>query len=121
MKNNLPELTKEQRQEFLEKAKASKQLKRDKALSLNQNLKDKDHWTALASSFGVRLPVYYIGPDEASKYLKRIAKKLDVNIEEYIESTGYDNIKQLSLANPTYPCYAICGLFLEWIDENKNH
>lgn len=114
---NKLDFTPEQRQEYREKARAYKELKKEQAVNLKQDWMDKNHWTQLASSFGVRLPVYYQGPEQASKYLRRMCKQLNVNLDTYIESTGCRSLKELVSLNPNYPAYAFVGMFLEYINE----
>lgn len=80
--------------------------------------KDEAYWRELASSFGVRMPLRFAGPLEM-KYLKRAAKATKTNIDDFVESTGFNTLKGFCAANPKWPAYALVGVFLEWAQENK--
>lgn len=84
--------------------------------NLKQEFEDLSSWKDLSSKYGVRLPVYYV-PGTEVKFIKRMAKKRGVDINEFVEATGYSSLKDFALANITWPCYALCGVFLEWLDE----
>lgn len=85
---------------------------------LRNNFSDLPHWKELASKYGVRLPSYYI-PCKETKYLRRLFKKVEMDIQEYLEACGVSTLKQLVKLNPNYPAAAEYGLALEYIDETK--
>lgn len=116
--NNLPSMTPEQRLVAQEKSQESRQAKR---LFAEENLildfEDEAHWLSLAQKHDVRLPGHYeVGP----KGLKRMCKKLKVDLNEYVESTGYRTVKQLFDDNPKWGTRPMTGVFLEWVEE-KDH
>lgn len=110
-------MTEEQRQQAKETRDAKKLIAEQ---TLKLEYADENHWTFLASKYSVRLPVYY-QPSSEIKYVRRIAKKLNVDINEFLSSTGYSNVKSLASANPTWTARAICGTFLEFFDDNLNN
>lgn len=84
--------------------------------NLRQDFQDLQVWKDLASKRGVRLPIYYAAGTEI-KFIKRMAKKLEVDIDQFLESTGFTTLKQMALANPNWPSYALCGILLEYSEE----
>ena len=101
-----------------EKAKLAVQQKKEANAHLKNDFSDLPHWKELASKYGVRLPSYYI-PCKETKYLRRLFKKVEMDIQEYLEYCGVSTLKQLVKLNPNYPAYAELGLALEYIDETK--
>lgn len=102
-----------------DRAKASevKEHKKQWALAnLKQDFEDLQTWKDLASKHSVRLPIYYAAGTEI-KFIKRMAKKLGVNIDEFLGSTGFTTLKQMALSNITWPSYALCGILLEYAEE----
>lgn len=99
-----------------EKAKLAVQKKKEDNAHLYQDFLDSPTWKELASKYGVRLPRYYI-PNTETKYLKRLFKKVEIDIQEYLEDCGVKTAKSLVNMNSNWPCYAEVGLALEWIDE----
>ena len=99
-----------------EKAKLAVKEKKEANAHLKQDFLDLTHWKELASKYGVRLPSYY-QPATETKYLRRLFKKLDLDINEYVEACGAKGIKSLVNMNTNYPAYAEVGLALEWIDD----
>jgi hypothetical protein len=104
--------------QYREQAKASRLAKQEASKSLKQDFADMNTWKELASKHGVRLPSY-VHPNTESKYLKRLFKKVQMNIKDYLEACGVNTMKQLAALNPDYPAYAEYGLALEYIDEQK--
>lgn len=107
-----------------EQREQSKETRQAKKLLAEQTLKldyaDENHWTTLASKYSVRLPVYY-QPSSEIKYVRRVAKNLNIDINDFLASTGYTNVKSLAAANPTWSARAICGILLEFYDDNLNN
>lgn len=83
--------------------------------NLQQDFLDAQVWRDLASKHSVRLPISYAAGTE-TKYYKRVTKQLGVELERFVEETGYKTIKQFAQANMRWPAYAICGLILEWYE-----
>lgn len=113
--NNLPPLTEEQKQ-------LAQEARREKILageSLRHDWADVEHWRTLAKSMGTRLPQSY-QPATSTKYIRKIAKKVGVDIKEWIESTGCANLAEINSLNPNIPAYAMTGWMLEWIHEFKS-
>lgn len=102
-----------------EQREASKQARIAKRIwseeNLQQDFLDVQVWRDLASNHSVRLPISYAAGTE-TKYYKRITKQLGVELEQFVEETGYKTIKQFAQANVRWPAYAICGLILEWFE-----
>lgn len=110
----LPPLTDEQKQ-------LAQEARREKILageSLRHDWSDVEHWRLLAKSMGTRLPQSY-QPATSTKYIRKIAKKMGVDIKEWIESTGCANLTEINNLNPNIPAYAMTGWMLEWVDEIK--
>lgn len=106
--------------QYREQAKVSRLAKQEAAKNLKQdfNSADVNTWKELASKHGTRLPSY-VHPNTETKYLKRLFKKVDMDIKDYLEACGVTTLKKLAALNPDYPAYAEYGLALEYIDEQK--
>lgn len=116
--NNLPSLTDEQRQEHLAKAKLAKEVKKAYAeANLKLDWQDENYWRETCQQLGVRLPQRY---DVGTRGIKKIAKKLGVDVNEFVESTGFSTLKQFEAANPTWPAFALAGIFVEWYVVNMH-
>ena len=113
--NNLPPLTEEQKQ-FAQEARREKILAGE---SLRHSWMDEQHWRDLAKSMNVRLPQTY-QPATSTKYIRKIAKKVGVDIKEWIESTGCTNLAEINSLNPNIPAYAMTGWYLEYANEVKS-
>lgn len=87
--------------------------------NLLQELADENYWRTTASDYGVRMPLRHAPPE--GKYLKRAAKKLGVDIQDFVKSTGFITLKQFTTANSKWPAYALVGLLLEYHHENKTN
>lgn len=119
MNHHLTNITPEQRRQMLEQAKISRQAKKDASGNIKLMADDKN-WRQIASDFGVRLPPSVAQSDE-HKYVKRIARKLGVDINSWIrEVCGATSLKQISDVNPNIGAVGLCGLFLEWVNEEKS-
>lgn len=115
--NNLPTLTPEERLIAQQKAQASRDAKK---LFAEENLKlvyfDEPYWSARASDLNIRLPQKY---DVGAKGIRKVAKKLGVNIKEFLDSTGCSNINELVQLNPTWNSRALAALVMEFYLEGK--
>lgn len=115
MINHLVALTEEQKQ-FAQEARREKILAGE---SLRHGWSDEQHWRDLAKSMNVRLPQSY-QPATSTKYIRRIAKKVGIDIKEWIESTGCANLTEINNLNPNIPAYVMTGWMLEYADEVLN-
>lgn len=117
LNSNLPILTPEERLITQQKAQESRDAKK---VFAEENLKldwqDENFWRASAASLGVRLPQRF---DVGSKAVKKIAKKLGVDLNEFLATTGCSTLKELVELNPTFPSFALCGLVIEYHLEQK--
>lgn len=115
----LENLTTEQREELREKSRLTKEAKKEAGKDLFQDFGDDlTHWRSLASEAGIRLPASYL-PNSEVKYIRRVANKLGIDMQEYLEACGVTNLKALARLNPNFPIYVEIGLLLEYWDENK--
>ena len=120
LRNYLKEMTPEQRLEMRQKAA---QTRLDKQAYAEANLKleyaDMSHWEGLAKEAGVRLP-HHNTPNTDTKYIKRIAKKIGVDINQWlVEGVGATSLADLNNLNPTYTARAMSGLLLEWAADSQ--
>lgn len=101
----------------------AQQAKQEKIAWAKENLKldweDLPHWKSLASKYKFRLPSYY-QPGTETKYLKRLMKHCNIDMNAYLESCGVRTVKELVWLNPTHPAVAFCGYGLEYVDEVKS-
>ena len=114
---SLPNFTPEERLIAQQKAQESRDAKK---VFAEENLKldwqDENFWRTSAASLGVRLPQKY---DVGSKGVKKIAKKLGVDVNDFLSTTGCSTLKDLVELNPTFPSFALCGLVIEYHLEQK--
>lgn len=113
---HLKQMTDEDRANAAIKREASKEWAKE---NLIQNFSDETYWRSLSSDYYVRMPLRQAPPEP--KYLKRAAKKLGMDINEFISSTGFSTLKQFTTANSKWPAYALVGLILEYHHENKTN
>lgn len=109
MINSNPELAQQAKQEKIAWAKAN----------LKLDWEDLPHWKSLSSKYGFRLPSYY-QPGTETRYLKRLMKHCNVDMNDYLESCGVRTVKELVCLNPTHPAFVFCGFALEWVEGVKN-
>ena len=74
---------------------------------------DQKYWADTASKYGLRLPGWWI-PSKEVKYIRRACKKLDIDVSDFIDSTGFSNLNQLAEANNTFTALSMVGLVLEY-------
>ena len=119
-KDYLSNLTPEQRLEMREKAKASKAAKK---LFAEDNLKtswqDENHWRELASRIGFRLPTSYT-PCSEVKHLKKLLRLCRIEYKVWANIEGYTSLRGFAVDNAEWPCYARCGLVLEYYFEKES-
>lgn len=100
----------------MKSARIKEEKKQWALVNLKQDFEDLQVWKDLASKHSVRLPIYYAAGTEI-KFVKRMAKKLGVNIDDFLDSTGFSTLKQMAVTNITWPSYALCGILLEYVEE----
>lgn len=112
---HLVRMTDEQRQQAKEKREAAQLWAK---CNLKDDFSDETFWRALSSDYGVRLPLRHV-PGSELKYLKRACKKLNVEVNDFLVSTGFSTLKHFSQANDKWPSWALVGLILEFVHDNK--
>jgi hypothetical protein len=78
---------------------------------------DHTHWVELASKYGSKLPMWW-KPSSDYKYLRRIAKKANFDINLFVESTGCSNIKEYVSLNQHLSAIGVVGPLLEYIEQH---
>lgn len=117
MSEYLKQLTDEARVRNIEKSKAARVLKKQFAEdNLKLDWQDENYWREICSSIGVKLPQRY---DVGTRSIKKIARKLGVDLNEFLDGTGFRTLRQFEVANPTWPAFALAGIFIEWYIEEK--
>lgn len=109
-------ITPEQRAEYTALAKLAREQKKVDCANIRTEYADTDYWRTLASKYSVRMPIAYY-PASDTKYVKRAATKVGVDISEFIFSTGCTTLKELVSLNPNWSALAFVGLYLEFADE----
>ena len=79
---------------------------------------DQPHWVALASKYNCKLPGWWY-PSSDVKYLRRVAKKANFDLNVFVESTGCSNIKEYADLNSNWTVLGLVGTLLECIDGQK--
>ena len=79
---------------------------------------DRPHWVGLASKYNCKLPLWW-KPAIDVKYLRRVAKKANFDLNVFVESTGCSNIKEYADLNSNWSVLGLVGTLLEFIDEQK--
>jgi len=79
---------------------------------------DQPHWVTLASKYNCKLPMWWKTASDV-KYLRRVAKKANFDLNIFVESTGCSNIKEYSDLNSNWSVLGLVGTLLEFIDEQK--
>ena len=85
--------------------------------NLNTSYADEQFWRDKASTFGLRLPLWWI-PAAETKYIRRACKKLGIDINDFIASTGFSNLNQLVKANSKWTALGVVGLCIEFALES---
>jgi len=115
MNSNFVPMTDEQRQ-------AAKQSRLDAQEYARTHLKyqfvDHPHWTTLASKYNCKLPGWWY-PSTEIKYLRRIAKKANFDLNLFVQSTGCSSIKEYADINSNWCVLGLCGVLLEYIYESN--
>lgn len=107
---NFVPMTDEQRQAVKDQRIADQQYARD---HLNTSYADEQFWRDKASTFGLRLPLWWI-PSSETKYVRRACKKLNIEVADFVESTGFSNLNQFVQNNPRWTALSVVGLVIEY-------
>lgn len=104
-----------------EMKQAAQQAKKDKIAYAKEHLDldwgdDEKHWRELAKKFEFRLPVFY-QPNTETKYIKKLFRKVGVDIQLYLADCGITTLKRLNAMNPQEPAFVSIGFAMEWLDE----
>lgn len=110
-------MTEEQRQLVKERREAAQLWASE---NLRDDFADESFWRSLSSDRGIRMPQRHV-PGSDIKHLKRACKKLNIEVSDFLESTGFTNLKQLASANKTWPSWALVGLILEYENDVSTH
>lgn len=110
--NNLPTLNAEERQALLEKSRLAKLVKKEFAeANLKLDYSDENYWTTKSAELGIRLPQKFA---VGAKGIRKTAKALGVDIKEFLDSTGCNNLNELCALNPTWNSRALASLVVEY-------
>lgn len=110
---NFTPMTEQQREEVRLKRIADQEYAKE---NLIVNFKDEQFWRENASKVGLRLPGWWI-PSSETKYIRRACKKLGVDVNSFVESTGFSNLNQLVKANSQWSAVGMVGLCIEFAIE----
>jgi hypothetical protein len=113
MSSNFAPITEEQREQAKQQRLIDQEFARN---NLKINYVDQPHWTALASKYNCKLPGWWY-PMSDVKYMRRVAKKNGVNMDDFLETTGFSSLKEFAFANSNMTAVAGVGFLLEWLDE----
>lgn len=110
-------MTDEQRQQVKENREAAQQWANENLLD---NFADETFWRGLSSDAGIRMPQRHV-PGTDIKHMKRACKKLNIEVVDFLQSTGFSTLKQLATSNIKWPSWALVGLILEFSHDNKTN
>lgn len=100
-----------------QKAQASRDAKK---VFAENNIKlsylDEPYWANKASELNIRLPQKH---DVGAKGMRKVAKKLGVDIKAFLETTGCANLNELVSLNPTWNSRSLAALIMEYHLEQK--
>ena len=113
---NFTPITDEQREQAKQQRLADQEYARN---NLKINYVDQPHWVNLASKYNCKLPMWW-KPSSDVKYLRRVAKKANFDLNLFVESTGCSNIKGYADLNSNWSVLGLVGTLLEYIDEQKS-
>lgn len=115
--NNLPSMSAEERLIVLQKAQAARQAKKAYAeANLMLSYADDSYWNDKSSELGIRLPQQF---DVGVKGIRKVAKKLNIDIKAFLETTGCANLNELVSLNPTWNSRSLAALVMEFYLEQK--
>lgn len=111
---NFAPITPEQREQAKQQRLVDQQYARE---NLNTSYADEQFWRDKASTFGLRMPLWWI-PSSETKYVRRACKKLNVDVNDFVTSTGFSNLNQLVKANSKWTALGMVGLCIEFALES---
>lgn len=111
--SHLVPMTDDQRQAVKEQRIADREYAKENLIT---EYKDEQFWRDSASKVGLRLPCWWI-PSSETKYIRRACKKLGVDVNSFVESTGFSNLNQLVKANSKWSAVGMVGLCIEFAIE----
>lgn len=111
---NFTPITLEQREQAKQQRLVDQQYARE---NLNISYADEQFWRDKASTFGLRMPLWWI-PSSETKYVRRACKKLNVDVNDFVTSTGFSNLNQLVKANSKWTALGMVGLCIEFALES---
>ena len=116
--SNLPSMSAEERLIAQQKAQAARDSKKVYAEeNLKLNYVDEPYWANKASELNIRLPQQFdVGP----KGMRKVAKKLDVDLKAFLETTGCANLNELVQLNPKWNSRSLAALIMEFHLEKQN-
>lgn len=110
-------MTAEERLMAQQKAQASRDAKKVYAeANLKLSYLDDSYWSDKASELGIRLPQKH---EVGARGMRKVAKKLGVDIKEFLETTGCSNLNELVSLNPTWNSRSLAALVMEFHLEQK--
>lgn len=114
---HLTMITEEQRQQAKINRLADQEYARK---NLKIEYADRNTWSDLASKYGCKLPLWF-KPITDLKYMRRVAKKANYDINLFLEATGCSNLKEFAQMNSKWTAVAGVGILLEEIDDYFTH
>lgn len=111
---NFTPITPEQREQAKQQRLIDQQYAQE---NLNISYADEQFWRDKASTFGLRMPLWWI-PSSETKYVRRACKKLNVDVNDFVTSTGFSNLNQLVKANSKWTALGMVGLCIEFALES---
>lgn len=103
-------MTEAQREEVRLKRLADQEYAKN---NLNTSYADEQFWREKASERGLRLPMWWI-PSSETEYVRRACKKLSIDVNSFVESTGFSNLNQFVKANSKWTALGMVGLCVEF-------
>lgn len=115
----LTNITPEMRKEMQEKARISRELKKEASGNIIK-YKDELYWREKCSELGLRMPPSVAQANEF-KWLKRAGKKLDIDVNTWVKDVcGCTSLTELAKLNPNMGAVGLYGLFIEHVIEEKS-
>lgn len=106
---NFTPMTDQQREEAKQKRLNDQQFARE---NYKITYSDEGFWREKASQYGLRMPGWWVSGSE-TKYIRRACKKLGIDVNSFIESTGFSNLSEFARNNAKFTAFAMVGLVIE--------
>jgi hypothetical protein len=117
MNKSFTPMTDEQRLQVKQNREAAQQWASENLLD---SFADETFWRTLSSDAGIRMPQRHV-PGTDIKHMKRACKKLNIEVSDFLQSTGFSTLKQLATNNIKWPSWALVGLILEYENDIKTN